>query len=60
MLCDRLVVGINDSALQKRLLAEPRLSLKKATEIVLAHETTAKDSKAIQGTSGALQTVNQW
>lgn len=53
MLCDRLVVGINDSALQKRLLAELRLSLKKATEIVLAHETAAKDSKAIQGTSGA-------
>ena len=58
MLRDRLVIGINDSALQKRLLAEPCLSLKKATEIVLAHETAAKDSKAIQGTSGALQTVN--
>ena len=58
MLRDRLVVGINDSALQKKLLAEPLLSLKKATEIALAHETAAKDSKAIQGTSGELQTVN--
>ena len=47
MLRDRLVIGINDSALQKRPLAEPRLSLKKATEIVLAHETATKYSKAI-------------
>ena len=58
MLRDRLVVGINDSALQQRLLAEPRLNLKKATDIALAHETAAKDSKAIQGSSGASQTVH--
>lgn len=61
MLRDRLVVGINDPALQQRLLAEPRLNLKKAAEISLAHETAAKDSKAIQGqgTNGALQAVNR-
>ena len=39
MLRDRLVVVINDAALQRRLLSESRLNLKKATEIALAHET---------------------
>ena len=58
MLRDRLVVGINDAALQRRLLSEPRLNLKKATEIALAHETAIKDSKAIQDGNGTPQPVN--
>ena len=33
MLCDRIVCGINDDA-KRRLLAEPRLTYKKALEIV--------------------------
>ena len=47
MLHDRLVVGINGLVFQCCLLSEPRLTLKKATEIALAHETAVKDSKAI-------------
>jgi len=58
MLRDRLVVGINDPILQQRLLSEPQLSLKKATDIALAHETAVKDSKAIQESNGESQTIN--
>ena len=36
MLCDRLVCGINDSRIQRRLLAEPELNYKKAYELALA------------------------
>ena len=33
MIRDRLVCGINDGAIQKRLLAEPKLTYAKAVEI---------------------------
>ena len=59
MLRDRLVVGVDDIVLQRRLLAEPRLTLKKAMEIALAHETALKNAKAIQGANGNPQVVNQ-
>ena len=36
VLLDRLIVGINDPSLQQRLLAEPRLNLKKATKNILS------------------------
>ena len=59
---DRLVIGINDLVLQRCLLAESRLTLKtlkKATEIALAHKTSVKDSNVIQGASAILGVVNQ-
>ena len=59
MLRVRLVVGINDLMLQRRLLAEARLTLKKATEIALSHETAVKGSKVIQGATGISAAVNQ-
>ena len=43
MLRDRLVCGTNNERIQKRLLAESKLSLKKATDIALAMETAEKD-----------------
>ena len=39
MLRDRIVCGINDVRIQRRLLAEPGLSLAKALELALALET---------------------
>ena len=53
------LVGINDLVLQRHLLAEAQLMLKKATEIALAHKTAVKDSKVIQGASGISAAVNQ-
>ena len=48
MLRDRLVCGINNKKIQRRLLAERELTLKKAEEIALGEELTAKHVVDIQ------------
>ena len=48
MLCDRLVCGINDSRIQRRLLAEPDLDYKKAYELTLALEAADKSAQDLQ------------
>ena len=48
MLRDRLVCGINNKKIQRRLLAERELTLEKAEEIALAEELTAKHVVDIQ------------
>ena len=48
MLRDRLVCGINNKKIQRRLLVERELTLKKAEEIALAEELTAKHMVDIQ------------
>ncbi|XP_065891685.1 uncharacterized protein [Dysidea avara] len=52
LLRDRLVCGIGDIRLQRRLLAEPNLTFAKAVQIAQASETAKKDSKCMvpQGT----------
>ena len=47
LLRDRLVCGIADLRLQRRLLAEPNLTFSKAVEIAQAAETAEKDSKSM-------------
>ena len=49
MLRDRLVCGIASSAIQRRLLAEPDLTLKKAQDLAQAIESTDKNVKDLQG-----------
>ena len=44
MLRDRLVCGINDNGTQRRLLAEPNLTFKKALELALALESAERDA----------------
>lgn len=46
MLCDKLVWGIEDGRIQKRLLAEDNLTFKKALDLALALEVAAQDSKS--------------
>ena len=46
---DRLVCGLHNELIQKRLLSEPSLSLAKATEIALAMEAAAKYKLELQG-----------
>ena len=48
MLRDCLVCGINHQALQRRLLAEKKLTFDKALEIALAAEAADKDMRQIQ------------
>ena len=42
MLRDRLVCGINDDGLQKRLLAEPDLTYVKAVDLAQRNETASQ------------------
>ena len=48
MLRDRLVCGINDNYIQRRLLSEPRLDFKKAMELALGLETAVKNARELQ------------
>ena len=57
MLRDRLVCGVEEPKIQRRLLAEPALSFDKAFELALASESADKNAKDLQPTS--LTTVNQ-
>lgn len=43
MLRDRLVCGINDDSIQKRLLAEPNLTYKRAVELARGLETADRN-----------------
>ena len=48
MLRDQLICGIADTQLQRRLLAEPELTFKKALELAQAQETAEEGAKQIQ------------
>ena len=49
MLRDRIVCGIKDSRVQRRLLAEPMLTFAKALEIAQASELAEKNALVLQG-----------
>jgi hypothetical protein len=48
MLRDRLVCGIRDKNIQRRLLAEPKLTFNRAMEMTQAAETAERDAKRLQ------------
>ena len=48
MLRDRLVCAINDKRVQRRLLAEPRLTFAKALELAQAAETAQSNAKQLE------------
>ena len=48
MLCDRLVCGVNDKRLQRRLLVESQLEFKKGMELATAIETADKNTRDLQ------------
>lgn len=52
MLRDRLVCGINDDVIQRRLLGEATLTFKKALDIALAMETAANNTMDIKNAGG--------
>ena len=51
MLRDRIVCGINDDVIQKRLLAEPKLDYAKAVETALNMETAAQSVRDLKSKS---------
>ncbi|XP_031747556.1 uncharacterized protein K02A2.6-like [Xenopus tropicalis] len=58
MLRDQLVCGIQNEALQRRLLAEPNLTLAAAQEKALAAETALLHTKAIHHTATSVHTIS--
>ena len=50
MLRDRVVFGISNKRVQRRLLQEPDLTFDKALEMALAAETADRDSMRLQVT----------
>ena len=48
MIRDRLVCGLRDTKLQRRLLVEPRLTFQKAFDLTLASEVAARSAKELQ------------
>lgn len=48
MLRDRIVCGASDNKIQRRLLAEPKLTLKRALDLAIAIETSEKDVLDLQ------------
>ena len=57
MLRDRLVCGINDDSIQKRLLAEPNLTYKRAVELARGLETADRNVKLLK--SGATSHIKR-
>ena len=55
MLRDRLVCGINEHNIQRRLLSEKKLTYEKALELAHSMEAAMKSGKEIQGTSASQQ-----
>ena len=56
MLRDRIVCGINDDAIQRRLLSDPKLDYAKAVETALNMETAAQSMKTLKNKAGDFAT----
>jgi hypothetical protein len=56
---DRIVFGIQDKNLQKRLLREPNLSLKDCIEYCLTAEHSERQVKRLQNTSSQVETIKK-
>lgn len=57
MLRDRLVCGLRDDRVQRRLLAEPRLTLAKAFEVAQASEMAEKGVRALQPPAAVVNVI---
>ena len=59
MLRDRLVCGVEEPKIQRRLLAEPDLTFDKAFELAIASESADKNAKDLQPPASTSSTVNR-
>ena len=57
MIRDRVVCGVNDTAVQKRLLAEPGLTYAKAVEIAQGAETAAQSLRELRPPKSESSTI---
>ena len=58
MLRDRLICGVNDEQLQRRLLGEPWLMFQKVLELAQTFEAAVKNAKDLQGSSRVPAPIN--
>ena len=58
MLRDRLVCGVNDSQIQRRLLSERNLTFAKALELAQGLETASKNVQTLQGSVASATAEN--
>ena len=56
MLCDRLVVGVRDDNLRRKLLTQTDTGFQKAGRLAIAHETAVRDARMVN-TGRDVQTV---
>ena len=54
---DRLVCGVRNMAIQKKLLSEADLTLARAIEIAQGMETAEKSARSLKGKEAAVNTV---
>lgn len=59
MLRDRLVCGINDDNIQRKLLSETDLTFKKAYDMAIAQETAVRNAKDLKSTSTEVHKLSQ-
>ena len=60
MIRDRVVCGVNDDAIQKRLLAEgDKLTLTKALTLAQSYETAVKDATTLVPNDASSQQINR-
>ena len=59
MLRDRLVCGVNDQRVQRRLLAEGDLTFQKAYDIAIAMEAADRNARELQGTARVQEDVHR-
>ena len=57
-LCDRLVCGIQDSRIQRRLLGEPALTFRQAFNLAQSLESADRDAKTLQSPPIRVNAVN--
>ena len=55
---DRLVCGLRNQGMQKRLLSETDLNFQKAIEIAKGMESAEKSTQQLKGPEGAIQRIN--
>ena len=59
MLCDRLIVGVRDDDLRRKLMTQSDTGFQKAQEIAIAHETAARDASTVtRGTAASPVTAD--
>ena len=59
MLRVRLVCGVNDQRVQRRLLAEADLTFQKAYDIAIAMEAAERNARELQGTARVQEDVHR-